>query len=283
MRALPPRRLALGTLCAALLATTTGPAALAADSVPERDRTVSAAALRAQARAADAHPSDLSPVVALVKAVLAADGGQLPPDRARVLGEAARAAVAGAADDDPSTSITMTTVTTATSSSTAQSAAPATTPALTDPAAGLLVPAAGTTGLADEALGAVRETLDGLLDLLLPKDATAATTGQETATAAEEDSVAATDEESAPAQEPTAADDLLTRVDDLLDALLGADPEASAEEPVEASAEEPVEASGGTPTEVTTLPAPVEAAPATSAGTSPATVPALPSLLLPNS
>ncbi|MEU3197080.1 hypothetical protein [Streptomyces sp. NPDC006996] len=301
MRALPPRRIAFGALCAAVLATTTGPAALAADSAPERDRTVSAAALRAQVQDADAHRSGLSPVVDLVKAVLDTDGGRLPPGRAAVLADAARAAVAGAADDDPPTSITMTTVTTATSSSTTQAATPAATPAVTDPAAGLLVPAAGTTGLADDALGAVREALDGVLDLLLPKDATTATgqdsatttgqdsatttgqdsattTGQDSATTTGQDSTAATDEESTAAadeesgtaagQEPTAADDLLDRVDELLDALLGADPEASAEE------------STGTSTGVTTLPAPAEAVPAAPAGTGPAV---LPSLLLPNS
>ncbi|MEU3099778.1 hypothetical protein ABZ690_35035 [Streptomyces sp. NPDC006967] len=296
MRALPPRRIAFGALCAAVLATTTGPAALAADSAPERDRTVSAAALRAQVQDADAHRSGLSPVVDLVKAVLDTDGGRLPPGRAAVLADAARAAVAGAADDDPPTSITMTTVTTATSSSTTQAATPAATPAVTDPAAGLLVPAAGTTGLADDALGAVREALDGVLDLLLPKDATTATgqdsatttgqdsattTGQDSATTTGQDSTAATDEESTAAadeesgtaagQEPAAADDLLDRVDELLDALLGADPEASAEE------------STGTSTGVTTLPAPAEAVPAAPAGTGPAVLPSLTSLLLPNS
>lgn len=292
MRALPPRRIAFGALCAAVLATTTGPAALAADSAPERDRTVSAAALRAQVQDADAHRSDLSPVVDLVKAVLDTDGGQLPPGRAAVLADRARAAVAGAADEDPPTSITMTTVTTATSSSTTQAATPAATPAVTDPAAGLLVPAAGTTGLADDALGAVREALDGVLDLLLPKDATTAT-GQDSATTTGQDSTAATDGESTAAadeesgtaagQEPTAADDLLDRVDELLDALLGADPEASAGESTETSAETSAETSTETSTGVTTLPAPAEAAPAAPAGTGPAVLPSLTSLLLPNS
>ncbi len=37
MRALPARRIALGALCAALLVTTTGPAALAADSHPGQE------------------------------------------------------------------------------------------------------------------------------------------------------------------------------------------------------------------------------------------------------
>ncbi|MFC7510920.1 hypothetical protein ACFQV4_08675 [Streptomyces thermocarboxydus] len=41
MRALPARRIAFGALCAALLTTTTGPTALAADAHPGQDPAVS--------------------------------------------------------------------------------------------------------------------------------------------------------------------------------------------------------------------------------------------------
>lgn len=135
------------------------------------------------------------------------------------------------------------------------------------------------------ALGAVREALDKLLDLLLPKpdqaaaDSTATTTDEASSTS--ETSVSgttesteategttATDEtavadaadaaaEAAAEEALTSTDELLARVEELLDALTGTDPQTA-----------------------TTLPAPAE--PAESA-TSPGLLPALTSLLLPNS
>ncbi|WP_149548439.1 hypothetical protein [Streptomyces marokkonensis] len=251
MRALPARRIAFGALCAALLAGTTGPAAMAAGSAPGRDRAASSAELLTRAGEAGAHKSELAPVVDLVKAVLEADGGQLPPDRVRELGDAARAAVAGADDDGPSTTISMTTVTTTTATShtstsaTSGTSTPATTPAVVPPATaapavatGVLLPAADTADPASGALDAVSEALDNLMDLLLPEDDTTAA-GQTAG------------------QEPSAADDLLARMDDLIDALTGAD------------------------AEVSTLPAPAGAT--TPASTTPATPPALTPLLPPTS
>ncbi|MFD0334151.1 hypothetical protein ACFQZ0_14000 [Streptomyces erythrogriseus] len=75
MRALPARRIALGALCAALLVTTTGPAALAAGSHPGQDPAASLAARLPQTETAR---TDLAPVTDLVHAVLSAPGGQLP-------------------------------------------------------------------------------------------------------------------------------------------------------------------------------------------------------------
>lgn len=252
MRALPARRIAFGALCAALLAGTTGPAAMAADSAPSRDRAASSAELLAGVGKADAHKGELAPVVDLVRAVLEADGGRLPASRARELGDAARAAVAGADDDGPSTTISMTTVTTTTATSSTGTAA--TTPALVPPAplvppataapavpAGVLLPAAGTADPTSDALDAVREALDSFLDLLLPEDDTTVT-GQ------------------ADGQEPSAVDDLLARMDELVDALTGAD------------------------AEVSTLPAPAAATtPASATPAAPPAPPALTSLLQPAS
>ncbi|KES05771.1 hypothetical protein BU52_18365 [Streptomyces toyocaensis] len=252
MRALPARRIAFGALCAALLAGTTGPAAMAADSAPVRGRAASSAELLAQVGRADAHKGELAPVVHLVKAVLEADGGRLAPDRARELGDAARAAVAGADDDGPSTTISMTTVTTTTATSSTGTSAvtpalvpPATAPVLVPPATvapavptGVLLPAVDTADPTSDALDAVREALEDFLDLLLPEDDTTAA-GQ------------------ADDQEPSAVDDLLARIDELVDALTGVD------------------------TEVSTLPAPAGAT--TPASTTPATLPALTPLLQPAS
>ncbi|GGX09972.1 hypothetical protein GCM10010297_34420 [Streptomyces malachitofuscus] len=268
MRALPARRIALGALCAALLAGTTGPAAMAADPAPESDRVASSAVLLTQLRHVDAHGSELAPVVDLVNAVLEAPGGQLPRDRAMKLGDAARAAVARAADDDPSTAVTMTSVTTSTSSSSSSSSSEATVPAVTAPATGVLLPQATETAPdpTSDALEAVKEALDNLLDMLLPKDDTATaeeSTTDESTTETTDESTAATTDESADTSTdaaPSPVDALLARIDALVQALTGAD------------------------TQVTTLPAPAAATPSQS--TTPATLPALTSLtslLLPTS
>ncbi|CAL9447769.1 hypothetical protein OG986_11515 [Streptomyces cellulosae] len=270
MRALPARRIAFGALCAALLTTTTGPTALAADAHPGQDPAVSLAARLPQT---DTARADLTPVTDLARAILSAPDGRLPLTEAQRLATAAREAVERAGVDDPA-------------------AAATNTPALLAPllpgapasASNVLSPTAEEddgTG----ALGAVREALDKLLDLLLPKpdqaaaDSTATTTDEASSTS--ETSVSgttesteategttATDEtavadaadaaaEAAAEEALTSTDELLARVEELLDALTGTDPQTA-----------------------TTLPAPAE--PAESA-TSPGLLPALTSLLLPNS
>ncbi|MEU0043061.1 hypothetical protein [Streptomyces werraensis] len=267
MRALPARRIALGALCAALLVTTTGPAALAADSHPGQDP---AASLVARLPQTDTARTDLTPVTDLVRAVLAAPDGRLPLAEAQRLAAAAREAVARAATDDPSS----TSVTVVSNSSTL--ATPAL-PGATTPTTGVLLPTAeeDTTpaAITDSTLGAVREALDNLLDLLLPKsepaDADSAPTEPSGTSTTETDDTSATGTtepvDGVTAGESvdaalTSADALLARVDELLAALVGTD----------------------APT-ATTLPAP--AAPATPAepAAAPGLLPALTSLLTPNS
>ncbi|MFI9287800.1 hypothetical protein [Streptomyces werraensis] len=264
MRALPARRIALGALCAALLVTTTGPAALAADSHPGQDP---AASLVARLPQTDTARTDLTPVTDLVRAVLAAPDGRLPLAEAQRLAAAAREAVARAATDDPSS----TSVTVVSNSSTL--ATPAL-PGATTPTTGVLLPTAeeDTTpaAITDSTLGAVREALDNLLDLLLPKsepaDADSASTEPSGTSTTETDDTSATEPvDGVTADESvdavlTSADALLARVDELLAALVGTD----------------------APT-ATTLPAP--AAPATPAEpvAAPGLLPALTSLLTPNS
>ncbi|MFH9851333.1 hypothetical protein ACH4NV_11715 [Streptomyces althioticus] len=268
MRALPARRIALGALCAALLVTTTGPAALAAGSHPGQDP---AASLVARLPQTGTTRTDLTPVTDLVHAVLTAPAGQLPLTEVQRLAEAAREAVTGAAADDPSSTDTSVTP-----------AAPAL-PGATTPATGVLLPTAEEAdGTAAEDLSEVREALDAFLDLLLPQsdtaDAGSAPTGtaESTGTATTETDATSTTDTTESADGVTAdesvdaaltsADALLARVDELLAALAGTD--------------EPT---------VTTLPAP--AAPAASTGTAtpagpaaaPGLLPALTSLLTPNS
>ncbi|CAL9295187.1 hypothetical protein ACFU46_21615 [Streptomyces griseoincarnatus] len=276
MRALPARRIALGALCAALLVTTTGPAALAAGSHPGQDPAASLAARLPQTETAR---TDLAPVTDLVHAVLSAPGGQLPLAEAQRLAAAAREAVARAAADDPSS----TSVTVINSSSTP--ATPAL-PGATTPTTGVLLPTAeeDTTPAAttDSLLGAVREALDNLLDLLLPQsdpagaDSASTTTTEPSGTSTTEtDDTSTTDitesVDGFPADEAvdaalTSTDALLARVDELLAALAGTDVQTA-----------------------TTLPAP--AAPAASSdaaapaepAAAPGLLPALTSLLTPNS
>ncbi|MFJ5560415.1 hypothetical protein ACIQCD_24155 [Streptomyces sp. NPDC093250] len=271
MRALPARRIALGALCAALLAGTTGPAAMAADPAPQSDRAVSSAVLLTHIRHVDAHGSELAPVVDLVNAVLEAPGGQLPRDRAMKLGDAARAAVARAADDDPSTTVTTTTSSSLLLSSSSSSSSSLSSSS-SSAATGVLLPQATETTAdpSSDAIDAVREALDDLLESLLPKDDTTTATEPTTETADEsttettDESTAETSDESTDTSTDastdaakTPADDLAARIDALVEALTDADPE------------------------VTTLPAPAAATPSES--TTPATLPALNSLLLPTS
>ncbi|MEV5144089.1 hypothetical protein [Streptomyces sp. NPDC052727] len=101
MRVLPTRRLASTAACAAVLVAVTGPAALAAHSVQEREHAASQAAvpgaekLLAQVRSLSAADPVLHPVVELVDQAL--KKGTLPADQAKRLGDAAKKAVAEAA------------------------------------------------------------------------------------------------------------------------------------------------------------------------------------------
>lgn len=204
MRALPARRIALGALCAALLAGLTGPAAVAADTAPAHDRATSSAALLAQVRTVDADEHGLTPVVDLVKAALTADG-RLSSGEARALGDAAKAALVKAADEDPVT--TTTTVTT------------------TDDMQLVL------TGddLTSEELAALREALDSVYDLLRPDTGTDTTTEEstDTTTEADDSTEADTTTDTNATETPSMIDELLTRVDDLVSALIGTETQAS--------------------------------------------------------
>ncbi|MFF5155681.1 hypothetical protein ACFY3N_05325 [Streptomyces sp. NPDC000348] len=227
MRALPARRIALGALCAALLAGLTGPAAVAADTAPERHRATSSAALLAQVRTVDADEHGLTPVVDLLKAALEADGGRLPAAETRKLGDAAKKALAKAADDDP-------VVTTGSS--------------VTVTVTGDTEPTVLEDGLTGEELTALQEAVDSLLDLLLngpganedtDADADAETGATEETDEAEEtdaDEAEETDADETEETEETDADaddtqvsslvdELLARVDELVDALLGTEPQ----------------------------------------------------------
>lgn len=204
MRALPARRIALGALCAALLAGVTGPAAMAADTRPTPTEPL------AQVRTVDAREHGLTPVVDLLNAVLGADDGRLPAEEARRLGDAARAALAMPADDDPATTIESSSVTTNDTS-------------LTE------------ADLTSEEATALREVLDGLLALLRPEAATATGTETETDTAPE----TTTDTAAAP-EAPSVVDELVARAHDLVAALLGTGPQASTlPAPASAPAAEP--------------------------------------------
>ncbi|GAA3498176.1 hypothetical protein GCM10019016_052790 [Streptomyces prasinosporus] len=237
MRALPARRIALGACCAALLVGITGPAATAADPARERTRVVSSDALLVQVRSLDAREGELAPVADLLRAVLEADGGRLSPAEAERLGGAARAALEEAAAKAPATTAGPATTDPA---ATPEDADPATaaTPEESDPATEAATateePEAAQdtpltddgTELTDDLLDAVREAVDHLLETF-PSDAGAGAV-----------------------QAPASVESRLAEVAALLDALLGADPQAS------------------------TLPAPAAPAPATQ-------VPLLPGVTLP--
>ncbi|MGW3356388.1 hypothetical protein ACWDFL_13330 [Streptomyces bungoensis] len=110
MGRLPLRRLASTALCAALLAGVTGPAAVAADTgrehaVPAASRAPvpGADALLAQVKRLGNLGTVLTPVTALLDAVLKADNGQLPADQATQLVQAAKDAIAKAGTAVPAT------------------------------------------------------------------------------------------------------------------------------------------------------------------------------------
>ncbi|MGA5178424.1 hypothetical protein ACPCBF_01425 [Streptomyces pseudogriseolus] len=261
MRALPARRIALGALCAALLTTTTGPTAFAADSLPGQDP---AASLVARLPQTDAAPADLTPVADLVRAVLSAPDGQLPVAEARRLAAAAREAVDRAANDDPSSTLSTTSTSSTTVTVVSDSSTPLTPalPGTAAPATGVLLPTTEEDGTPAVNLGALREAMENLLNVLLPKADQASSTSETSASGtAESTEGTETADGTAATETSTAAlpstDELLARVRELLDALTGTAPQTA-----------------------TTLPAPAEpAAPATTPGV----VPALTSLLLPNS
>ncbi|MET7296707.1 hypothetical protein ABZS79_32200 [Streptomyces griseoloalbus] len=181
MPALPARRIALGALCAAFLAGITGPTAMAVDSAPEHHRATSSDALLVQVRNLDAHEDDLAPVADLLEAVLEADAGQLPAAEAGELGEAAKDALEEAAAQTPAATATPT--------------APA-------PATDTLLPGTEADPMSD-ALDAVREAVDSLVDALLSDQAEDAD------------------------QISSSVDDLLTEVEDLVDELTGGEPQMS--------------------------------------------------------
>ncbi|MFD7686214.1 hypothetical protein [Streptomyces sp. NPDC059781] len=200
MRALPARRIALGALCAALLAGLTGPAAMAADTAAEHDRAASSAALLAQVRTADGDENVLTPVVGLLKTVLEKGDGQVSSGEARKLGAAVEEALAKAADEDPvAMAGTTTTETTTTEPSPSQSVTTTDDTQLT----------VSGDYLTSEELAVLREALDSLLELLRP------------------DADATTDADGSTTQEPTLNSELVARVHDLVDALLGTGPQAS--------------------------------------------------------
>ncbi|MGA5124217.1 hypothetical protein ACPCAG_13020 [Streptomyces pseudogriseolus] len=307
MRALPARRIALGALCAALLTTITGPTAFAADSLPGQDPAASSAALLARVPHSEAPRGDLAPVADLIRAVLAAPDGQLPPAQARKLADAARTAVVRAAADDPGT-VTATVTTTPT-------AATPFLPGLPAPVTGVLLPTAEEDdGTPSSGLGAVREALDSLLDLLLPASGQAAPSSSTTTTTTENTSTGTTEitdstESTADASDTsgtanatdaadaagtaadaaadaslTFVDELLARVDELLDALTATDPQTATTLPAPADPAEPADpADPADPAEPADPADPADpdepADPAEPAGL----LPALTSLILPNS
>jgi hypothetical protein len=185
MRALPARRIALGALCAALLAGLTGPAAMAA----EHDRAPSSTALLAQVRTVEADENGLAPVVDLLKAVLETDEGRASSAEVGKLGDAARKALAEAADEDPVATTGATTTETTTTTEPSPSVTTTDDTQLT----------VSGDDLTSEEMAALREALDSLLELLRP------------------DTVA----DGSAAQEPTLGSELVARVHDLVDALLG--------------------------------------------------------------
>src|SRR4051812_16992913 len=108
MRALPARRIASSTLCAALLVGITGPAAMAVAPARERSHAaspdapfLSADALRAQVRKLKAFGAEVTPVTDLLNAALNADNGRLSAAEARKLGDAAKRALAKVAAKAP--------------------------------------------------------------------------------------------------------------------------------------------------------------------------------------
>ncbi|GHI07596.1 hypothetical protein AQI88_25115 [Streptomyces cellostaticus] len=112
MGGLSVRRIASTALCAGLLAGVTGPAAVAADSAPERVRAAAhtpvpgADALLSQVTNLGNLQTVLGPVLDLLHTVLKADNGQLSADQATKLVQAAKDAIAKAKAAAPTTTDT---------------------------------------------------------------------------------------------------------------------------------------------------------------------------------
>ncbi|CAL9568679.1 hypothetical protein SUDANB105_04778 [Streptomyces sp. enrichment culture] len=110
MRGLPVRRIASTALCATLVLGIAGPAAMAADHDPSRERTAStsqapvadAEALLAQSKALSDLGVVLDPVTKMLDTVLKAGEGQISAEEATKLGDAAKAAIAKLAMAAPS-------------------------------------------------------------------------------------------------------------------------------------------------------------------------------------
>jgi hypothetical protein len=103
MRALPVRRIAATALCTTLLLGSAGPVDAAENDTPHgsaqeavRAPVPGAAALLAKSKTLSDAGGLLTPVSALLTAVLKADGGKLPAAQAKKLADAAKKAIAGA-------------------------------------------------------------------------------------------------------------------------------------------------------------------------------------------
>ncbi|MFE3169346.1 hypothetical protein [Streptomyces sp. NPDC059224] len=183
MRALPARRLASTALCALLLAGTTGPAAVAADSAHERTHAKSQApvpgadALLAQVESLGNLGTVLKPVTDLLDTVLAADDGQLTPDQATQLGDAVKAAIAQvtAAAPAPAPAVPATpalpSVPALPSAAQSTPAVPAAFPAPAAAQAKGLGDTPGVKDLAGDALTALQTAVDKLLKAATSGDA----------------------------------------------------------------------------------------------------------------
>ncbi|MFI8187412.1 hypothetical protein ACIF8T_01130 [Streptomyces sp. NPDC085946] len=197
---LPARRIATSALCAALLLGVTGPAAVAADDDPVRERTRAASqaplpdadALLAQVAGLGELGGVLTPVAGLLTAVLKADDGRITPEAATELGSDVKDAIARATAAAPTTlpvtttpaGTTPTTVTPAMPGLTAPVLPGLTVPGLTVPGITLpalpLIPdgsevadvrAKAPADLVAEAMAALEKSTDALLQAVLSGDA----------------------------------------------------------------------------------------------------------------
>ncbi|MEU3659802.1 hypothetical protein AB0E77_08550 [Streptomyces sp. NPDC032940] len=208
MRALPARPIALGALCAALLAGITGPVALAADHNPGHTRAASSDTplpapekLLGEVKNLDARGAELAPVADLLSAVVASGDRALPPAEAKELGEAAKDALDKAA-----------------------AKAAATEAATRTPATDRLAPASGADLIGD-ALDAVQKAVDDLLGSILATNPTdTADTADASGTA---DTSGTADAADATDVTTPSLDQLLAEVSKLVDALTVGDPTVS--------------------------------------------------------
>ncbi|MFJ1974857.1 hypothetical protein ACIO93_40225 [Streptomyces sp. NPDC087903] len=192
MRALPARRIASTALCATLLLAIAAPAALAAESHPDREHTLAAShqpvadaeALVAQVKSLGDLADVLAPVTDLLNAVLKSDSGQLSAVEANSLVEAVKTAVAkiiaatpAASATTPATTLPATPVTTLPATTLPATTLPATSAAADStvvvqalPAAPVLTTSAGdskaaapSADLTDDALTELQPAIDTLV------------------------------------------------------------------------------------------------------------------------